>query len=637
MSGFVARSRGGGSRGRGGGRGGGSRGRGGGRGGGSRGRGGGREARKAYRTAVQSRQREKKLDDDANYFFSTCMKYRTQPASNFPKNISEPMSGAEKALFGTITGTVGINFSAYEDIPVKRSGADSDKYPAMKTFQDAALAGVPLFLQRNINLCGYTTPTPVQKHAIPIAVAGLDVMTCAQTGSGKTAAFLLPLLARKLKVRPVDQKFGEDDSACLPIALVMAPTRELAQQIHGEATKFCNRSPFCTVVVYGGSPLKPQLLELSKGTDLIVATPGRLIDMMERGIVSLRQCTYLCLDEADRMLDMGFEPQIRRIVEGADMPKQRQTLMFSATFPREIQKLASDFMKKYVWIGVGRVGSTTENITQHLIATKARQKPDPLLQALRRVEGMTLVFVAKKKTAAWLHHFIKENGNTACAIHGDRTQAERERALADFKSGKARVMVATDVASRGLDISGVAHVVNYDLPGNIDDYIHRIGRTGRAGNVGVSTSFFVQEQGRDCNMNVARGLQKCFKDHNQVVPDFLESLCRGGAGFQHDDGTKADFTDYRKRDTFDSGRGGRGRSNIRGARGRGSASGRGSSRGGRGQGGGTSSNIREGGGRGGTSSNIRGGRSRGGTSSRGGSRGGRGRGRGGSTGGLFIV
>ena len=311
--------------------------------------------------------------------------------------------------------------------------------------------------------------------------------------------------------------------------------------------------------------------------------------------------------------------------------------MFSATFPREIQKLASDFMKKYVWIGVGRVGSTTENITQHLIATKARQKPDPLLQALRRVEGMTLVFVAKKKTAAWLHHFIKENGNTACAIHGDRTQAERERALADFKSGKARVMVATDVASRGLDISGVAHVVNYDLPGNIDDYIHRIGRTGRAGNVGVSTSFFVQEQGRDCNMNVARGLQKCFKDHNQVVPDFLESLCRGGAGFQHDDGTKADFTDYRKRDTFDSGRGGRGRSNIRGARGRGSASGRGSSRGGRGQGGGTSNNIREGGGRGGTSSNIRGGRSRGGTSSRGGSRGGRGRGRGGSTGGLFIV
>ena len=232
-------------------------------------------------------------------------------------NINDPMSSNEKNIFGAISGTQGINFDKYDDIPVKRSGVGSKEYPVLESFIDDKIlrSHMPAYLARNIKLCGYVKPTPVQKHAIPAAIGfkvnkASDLMVCAQTGSGKTAAFLLPLFTRKLKVRPIVEKFGTNNKSALPIALVMAPTRELAIQIYGEAMKFSNGSNFQPVCVYGGSPLRSQLRELAMGCDLLVATPGRLIDIMERGIISMSKCSYLCLDEADRMLDMGLSHRL---------------------------------------------------------------------------------------------------------------------------------------------------------------------------------------------------------------------------------------------------------------------------------------------------------------------------------------
>eukprot|EP00942_MAST-04A_sp_MAST-4A-sp1_P010650 g10650.t1 len=537
--------------------------------------------KKASRTMYQQKQRDAKLADEADFYFNcvaTTLKKRYNQKVQKVKTIkiNDPISNHEKAIFGTISGTEGINFDKYDDIPVKRSGGGSNEYPVLESFVNDKLlhSHMPPYLARNIKLCGYVKPTPVQKHSIPAAIGfndrneASDLMVCAQTGSGKTAAFLLPLFTRKLAVRPIADKFGKENKSALPIALVMAPTRELAIQIHGESMKFSNGSTFQTVCVYGGSPLRVQLKELANGCDLLVATPGRLIDIMERGIISMAQCSYLCLDEADRMLDMGFEPQIRRVVQHSDMPQPtdgRQTLMFSATFPNEMQKLAADFMSNYMWIGVGRVGSSTENITQKVILTKARDKTDPLLDALNDIDGMAIVFVAKKKTAGWLFHFLRDNNVSATAIHGDRTQAERERALNDFKMGKARVLVATDVAARGLDVAGVKHVINYDLPGNIEDYTHRIGRTGRAGNLGTATSFFVMDQGRASNMNIAKQLYKFLKQHNQEMPQFLASVNSGGN--KGGDKKRKGFDDYRNNNNNNNYNGGGGRSKKRGGRG----------------------------------------------------------------------
>ena len=268
-------------------------------------------------------------------------------------------------IFKRVTGAVAIDFAQFDAIPVERSGPGNEAFPLLEQFSH--ITNIPEFLTRNIVLCGYTRPTPVQKHAIPIAFGGRDVMCCAQTGSGKTCAFLLPAVARMDPeyIPPV-----QSDGAAAPRVVVLSPTRELASQIWGEARKLVHRSNFRATQVYGGVEARPQLTELARGCDVCVATPGRLIDFIDRGVVTMRCCFYLVVDEADRMLDMGFEPQIRDIVENRDMPscgEGRQTLLFSATFPREIQLLASDFLRAYVWVGVGRVGSTTENITQRVV------------------------------------------------------------------------------------------------------------------------------------------------------------------------------------------------------------------------------------------------------------------------------
>lgn len=352
--------------------------------------------------------------------------------------------------------------------------------------------------------------------------------TILQTGSGKTGGFLFPILSASFTNGPlappaeqVTGGYGRTRKA-YPTALILAPTRELVSQIHEEARKFCYRSWVRPAVVYGGADINQQLRLIERGCDLLSATPGRLVDLIERGRISLSNIRYLVLDEADRMLDMGFEPQIRRIVQGEDMPgvQDRQTLMFSATFPRDIQMLARDFMKDYVFLSVGRVGSTSENITQKIEYVEDNDKRSVLLDVLSAHEGgLTLVFVETKRMADMLSDFLLANHLPATSIHGDRTQRERETALQTFRSGRTPILVATAVAARGLDIPNVTHVVNYDLPSDIDDYVHRIGRTGRAGNVGIATAFFNRG-----NRNIVRDLLELLREANQEIPGWLETV-----------------------------------------------------------------------------------------------------------------
>lgn len=358
-------------------------------------------------------------------------------------------------------------------------------------------------------------------------------MACAQTGSGKTGGFLFPILSQAFLTGPspipANQGGGNmgRQRKAYPTSLILAPTRELVSQIYDEARKFSYRSWVRPCVVYGGADISSQLRQIERGCDLLVATPGRLVDLIERGRISLCNIKYLVLDEADRMLDMGFEPQIRRIVEGEDMPNvaNRQTLMFSATFPRDIQMLARDFLKDYVFLSVGRVGSTSENITQKVEYVEDGDKRSVLLDILHtHGGGLTLIFVETKRMADSLSDFLINQNFPATSIHGDRTQRERERALEMFRNGRCPILVATAVAARGLDIPNVTHVVNYDLPTDIDDYVHRIGRTGRAGNTGISTAFFNRG-----NRGVVRELIELLKEANQEVPSFLETIAREGS------------------------------------------------------------------------------------------------------------
>ncbi|KAL5004510.1 hypothetical protein ScPMuIL_017966 [Solemya velum] len=426
----------------------------------------------------------------------------------------------EQELFGT--GNTGINFDKYEDIPVEATGDSCPKH--VQTFEDCALGDI---IQDNIALSRYLKPTPVQKYAIPIVLNHRDLMACAQTGSGKTAAFLVPILNQVYEMGPIDlpaqtRSYGQRKKQ-YPMALVLAPTRELASQIHDEARKFSYRSRVRPCVVYGGADIGAQIRDLERGCHLLVATPGRLVDMIERGKIGLDNCKFLVLDEADRMLDMGFEPQIRRIVEKDTMPAsgERQTLMFSATFPKEIQVLARDFLDNYIFLAVGRVGSTSENITQKVVWVEEGEKRSFLLDLLNAAgpDSLTLTFVETKKGADALEDFLIHENYPATSIHGDRSQKEREEALKYFRNGDRPILVATAVAARGLDIPNVRHVINFDLPSDIEEYVHRIGRTGRVGNLGLATSFFNEK-----NKNIVRDLMELLVEAKQEVPSWLESM-----------------------------------------------------------------------------------------------------------------
>jgi ATP-dependent RNA helicase RhlE len=348
---------------------------------------------------------------------------------------------------------------------------------------------------------GYTEPTPIQVAAIPHILAGHDVIGIAQTGTGKTAAFVLPILTKLSAVMQNGQRRGTR-------ALVVAPTRELVVQIEENVRAYAKHLPLRMTTVFGGVSERPQLEALRSGVDLVVATPGRLIDLMGQRAANFSGIEFLVLDEADRMLDMGFLPPIRQIVKA--LPHKRQTLMFSASLSREIEKLTHEFQRSPKIVEIGRRANPAETVTQFIYEVRSHLKPALLLHLLGDPQFDTvLVFTRTKHGADRLARRLESSGIKTGTIHSNRSQNQRLRALKDFKSGAVRVLVATDVAARGIDVDGISHVVNYDFPMHSEDYVHRIGRTGRAHAIGDAISFITAEdQGplRSLERFIGRGI-----------------------------------------------------------------------------------------------------------------------------------
>lgn len=336
---------------------------------------------------------------------------------------------------------------------------------------------------------GYTIPTPIQTQAIPLVLEGRDLMAGAQTGTGKTAAFALPTLQKLLPLASTSAS-----PARHPVrALVLVPTRELAIQVEESIRLYAKHCPLRSLVVYGGVDIKTQTPYLMKGVEILVATPGRLLDHVEQRTVQLNQVQMLVLDEADRMLDMGFMPDLKRIL--ALLPKKRQNLMFSATFSPEIKKLSAEFLNDPVLVEASRSNATAENVTQKVYLTSQEGKQAKLVEILlENPATQAIVFTKTKLTASRLARQLVRSGINADAIHGDKSQLERIQALDAFKQGKVAALVATDVAARGLDIDQLPMVINYEIPSAPEDYVHRIGRTGRAGASGVAISLVSPEE-----------------------------------------------------------------------------------------------------------------------------------------------
>ncbi|MFE8596666.1 DEAD/DEAH box helicase [Archangium violaceum] len=354
------------------------------------------------------------------------------------------------------------------------------------TFEDLKLAEP---LQRAVKAEGYTIPTPIQQQAIPHVLEGKDVLGCAQTGTGKTAAFTLPILQRLSVGRPTPPARGR------PIrALVLSPTRELAAQIGDSIRAYGRFTGITSAVIFGGVGQNAQEQALKQGVDILVATPGRLLDLMQQGFVSYKSLEVFVLDEADRMLDMGFIHDVKRVI--AALPKKRQTLFFSATMPPEIQGLANSILTNPVRVEVAPVATTAETIDQRLYFVEKEQKRGLLVHLLQTDKAIqrVLVFTRTKHGANRVAKQLEAAGIGAEPIHGNKSQNARERALAAFKSGTCRVLVATDIAARGIDIDGITHVINFDLPNVPETYVHRIGRTGRAGAAGIALSFCDSEE-----------------------------------------------------------------------------------------------------------------------------------------------
>lgn len=332
----------------------------------------------------------------------------------------------------------------------------------------------PEILQATREL-GWTTPTPVQASTIPVARTGRDVVGIAQTGTGKTGAFLIPALERQVHKEGLH-------------TLVLCPTRELAQQVAEDARALARHTELWIGEIYGGVPMAPQVRDLRAGFDLIVATPGRLIDHLERGNVDLSEVEVVVLDEADRMLDMGFRPQIEAIL--ARLPRERQTLLFSATMPNGVHALALRILNDPEWVAVARPATAADKVEQRVYPVRPEQKSALLLDLLQQEEmDQVLVFTRTKIGADALFARLRQRGISAGLLHGDRDMRDRQKALDSFARGEIRVLVATDVAQRGLDIDGISHVINYDVPQHPEDYVHRIGRTGRAGASGTAITF----------------------------------------------------------------------------------------------------------------------------------------------------
>src|SRR6201991_1564332 len=348
-------------------------------------------------------------------------------------------------------------------------------------YSDLALAEP---LKRAVAEMGYETMTPIQEQAIPVVLSGQDVMGAAQTGTGKTAAFSLPLLQRMLK-----HENSSTSPARHPVrALVLLPTRELADQVAQQVKMYAKYTNLRSTVVFGGIDMKPQTLERKRGVEVLVATPGRLLDHIEAKNAVLNQVEYVVLDEADRMLDIGFLPALRGIL--SYLPKQRTTLLFSATFSPEIKRLANSYLQDPVTIEVARPNQAASTVEQHFYSVTDDDKRRALKQIVRqRSLKQAFVFVNSKLGCARLARSLEREGLKTTALHGDKSQDERLKSLASFKAGEVDLLVATDVAARGLDIKDVPAVFNFDVPFNPEDYVHRIGRTGRAGASGLAVTF----------------------------------------------------------------------------------------------------------------------------------------------------
>jgi ATP-dependent RNA helicase RhlE len=359
--------------------------------------------------------------------------------------------------------------------------------------------GLDSALLEGVRVRGFESTTPIQSAVIPLALTGDDVIGCADTGTGKTAAFLLPILHRLLKARdanPSDVGFTR--------VLILAPTRELSVQIEDDVQGFTYHTDLTSIAVYGGVAMDQQERALRAGVDIVVATPGRLMDHQRNGAVNFNHVETLVLDEADRMMDMGFWPDVRRIVQTLPPVGKRQTLLFSATMPDEVMRLAVEVVGTPKYVQIGSAGPA-KSITHTVETVAASQKTEWLAKFLRRTEGPVLVFVRTKSGAERLARKLAGFGLRAAALHADRTQQQRTQAVEGFRSGRFHVLVATDVAARGLDIDGITHVVNFEVPSSREMYVHRVGRTGRAAATGTALTLVAPEE-----LRALEALQRSF-------------------------------------------------------------------------------------------------------------------------------
>ena len=398
---------------------------------------------------------------------------------------------------------------------------DTSNFPT--SFKE--ISQIPNIIQDNLSTLQFNQMTSIQNLSIPIILEGIDLVGCAQTGSGKTLSYLLPIsiLLYSNNYPLINKK----KRISYPLLLIIVPTRELAIQIYYEALKLLYQTEIIPVCVYGGADYSNQIADLREGCDILIGTPGRLINFLEKEFISLDMCEFLVIDEADKMMDMGFEPDIRKIVEDFDLSDERQTLMFSATFPKIVLRIMETFLKgNFYFINTGNFLGENEsanvNVEQRLFFIKSGKINDKLMvlhKILQIINGKTLVFVNTKKDTSGLKNFLEGKNYNVNDIHGDKNMEERRKVLNDFIKGKLMLLIATDVASRGLDIPQVDYVINFDLPNNINSYVHRIGRTGRCGKEGKAFSLVMLN---DCNL--FKDLYNILKTCNQKIPQFINEF-----------------------------------------------------------------------------------------------------------------
>ncbi|GMI99142.1 RNA Helicase 46 [Hibiscus trionum] len=454
---------------------------------------------------------------------------KLEPVSRYNQNASGGPVHSHNTPNGTYGSVVGGSSARGHALVAGGSNLSGDAYRRQHEitvtgdevplpFSSFEATGFPSELLSEVYSAGFSAPTPIQAQSWPIALQGRDIVAVAKTGSGKTLGYLIPGFMH-LKRCCKDPRMG-------PTVLVLSPTRELATQIQDEAVKFGKSSRISCTCLYGGAPKGPQLRDIERGVDIVVATPGRLNDILEMRRISLHQVSYLVLDEADRMLDMGFEPQIRKIVK--EVPTLRQTLMYTATWPKEVRKIAADLLVNPIQVNIGNIDELVANksITQYVEKLSPMEKHRRLEQILRSQEpgSKIIVFCSTKKMCDQLARNLSRHFGAA-AIHGDKSQTDRDYVLNQFRTGRSPVLVATDVAARGLDIKDIKVVINYDFPTGVEDYVHRIGRTGRAGATGLAYTFFADQDSKH-----ASDLIKVLEGANQRVPAELRDMASRGGG-----------------------------------------------------------------------------------------------------------